>query len=307
MFILFNNKSCGGNAAIKWQTFIKNYDLNNSNVIETGKGDCKEIISFALSNGETEFTAAGGDGTVNYLLNTLISCSDNSQISSLKLGAIGLGSSNDLHKPYEKSNLIGMIPFRLNFSKSEFRDVGKLTFISEGNRITKYFLINASIGITAEGNFLFNNPDRILSHLKNLNTNSAILYSALKTISGYSDITAELKIKGANPWKVNITNLNIVKNPNITGNLSYGYPANYNNGKFNVHLAHDMSKLEVIQLFLALQKGKIDKIDKLDSFSADEFEIISDKLFNLEYDGEVIQTDSVLFSIKKEWIKVCTC
>jgi diacylglycerol kinase family enzyme len=68
-----------------------------------------------------------------------------------------------------------------------------------------------------------------------------------------------------------------------------------------------MNKFEVIQLFRALQKGSIERIAKLESFPAKEIEIISDKVFNLEYDGEVIQTNSVLFSIKKEWIRVCKC
>jgi diacylglycerol kinase family enzyme len=185
--------------------------------------------------------------------------------------------------------------------------VGELSFQHNGERITRYFIINASIGITAEGNFLFNNPDRILKYLKRFNTNSAILYSALKTIFGYKDFEADIRMDEGKSAKVNITNLNIIKNPHVSGDLCYGYPAVYNDGKMNIHLAHDMNKFEVIQLFRALQKGSIERIAKLESFPVKEIEVNSEKVFNLEYDGEVIQTNSVLFSIKKEWIKVCKC
>jgi diacylglycerol kinase family enzyme len=307
MLILLNDKSCGGNAASKWETFINNYDLKDCTVIKAEDGNSGERISYALSNGETDYAAAGGDGTVNFLLNKLMCLSNASQIHNLRLGAIGLGSSNDFHKPYSESNLVEDIPYKLNFSNSELRDVGELSFQHNGERITRYFIINASIGITAEGNFLFNNPDRILKYLKRLNTNSAIIYSALKTIFEYKDFETEIRKDGGKPTKVNITNLNIIKNPNVSGDLCYGYPAVYNDGKMNIHLAHDMNKFEVIQLFRALQKGSIERIANLEFFPAKEIEIISDKVFNLEYDGEVVQTNSVLFSIKKEWIKVCKC
>ena len=307
MFILLNDKACGGNAANKWQTFTKKYDLKDNIVITADKEDDGDRISSAISNGETEFVAAGGDGTVNFLLNKLMCISNEPSVHNLRLGAIGLGSSNDFHKPYNESNLIDNIHYRLNFNKSELRDVGKLSFLFNGIRVTRYFIINASIGITADGNYLFNNPDKILNHLKKLNTNCAILYSALKTIFGYRDFEAQIRGDNAGMSKVNITNLNIIKNPNVSGDLSYGYTADYNNGQMNIHLAHDMNKFEIIKLFLALQKGRIENIAKLESFPAEEIEINSDKVFNLEYDGEVVQTNSVLFSVKKEWIKVCKC
>jgi len=307
MYILLNDKSCGGNAANKWQIFIKNYDLKKSSVITTDEVDDGERITAAISNGETDFVAAGGDGTINFLLNKLICLANESRIHNFRLGAIGLGSSNDFHKPYNELNLIDNIPYKLNFNKSELRDVGELSFLFNGNRVTRFFIINASIGITADGNHLFNNPDKMLNPLKKLNTNSAILYSALKTIFGYRDFEAQIIRDSAGASKVNITNLNIIKNPHVSGDLSYGYPAVYNDGKMNIHLAHNMNKYEIIMLFLALQKGNIENIAKLESFPAKEIEITSNKVFNLEYDGEVVQTNSVLFSIKKEWIKVCTC
>jgi diacylglycerol kinase (ATP) len=307
MFILLNDNSCGGIAANKWQTFVNNYNLEGYTVIKAGEADCGKLISSAISDGETDYAAAGGDGTVNFLLNKLMNLASESQIHNLRLGAIGLGSSNDFHKPYEESNLIDNIPYKLGFNKSELRDVGELSYQHKGERVTRYFIINASIGITAEGNFLFNNPDKILNYLKRFNTNSAILYSALNTIFRYRDFDAEIKIDGSKPAKVNITNLNIIKNPNVSGNLCYGYQAVYNDGKMNIHLAHDMNKIEVIRLFLALQKGIVKNISKLESFPVNKIEITSGKVFNLEYDGEVVITNSVLFSIKKEWIKVCTC
>jgi diacylglycerol kinase (ATP) len=306
MLILVNERSCGGKASVKWQIFVKLNKLEGCTIIKAGDVNCDEKILHALSAGETDYVAAGGDGTVNFFINKLIALVNESGLNQIRLGAVGLGSSNDFHKPYNNAPMTGEIPYKLNFRNAELRDVGMLTYQNkDGELSTKYFLINASIGVTAEGNHLFNYPDAVLGYLKRMNTSSAIIYSAFKTIFTYNNMTAEIKINSCTPKRINITNLNIIKNPNVSGNLNYGYAPVYNNGKFNIHLAHDMNKFELIQLFLRLQKGNTHNIYKLDSWQAGEVQIKCDNEFKLEFDGEVITTNSAFFSVKKELLNVC--
>ena len=53
----------------------------------------------ALARGTRVFIAAGGDGTAHALLNALVDAPGRPPLDALALGAVGLGSSNDLHKP----------------------------------------------------------------------------------------------------------------------------------------------------------------------------------------------------------------
>src|SRR5437016_2873987 len=61
--------------------------------------DYSGAVSSAVHNGERSFVAAGGDGTVNALLNAIVACENRPPLEEFTLGAVGLGSSNDFHKP----------------------------------------------------------------------------------------------------------------------------------------------------------------------------------------------------------------
>ena len=64
-----------------------------------------ESVRLAFDRGERVFIAAGGDGTVNMLVNAIMALEDRSNVS---LGAVGLGSSNDFHKQRLKGAVIAL-------------------------------------------------------------------------------------------------------------------------------------------------------------------------------------------------------
>ena len=100
------------------------------------------------------FISAGGDGSINYLLNTLIKITGRHS-KNYCLGGIGLGSSNDFLKPF--SDYIDGVPVRINPDFENLTDVGKVTYTDEKSEVkARYFIVNASLGITADANLLFN-------------------------------------------------------------------------------------------------------------------------------------------------------
>ncbi|MEJ2615275.1 MAG: acylglycerol kinase family protein [Ignavibacteriaceae bacterium] len=165
MLVIINPKSCGGSALKKWKAVEPGLSqkINCADLFFlNGSIPMQLCIRAALCNGETKFVAAGGDGTLNLLINSIIKYSSIEQLNKIKIGAIGIGSSNDFYKPVKESDIVNNIPVRIDFDTAEPRDVGKITFENDGIIISKYFLINSSIGITADANYFFNNPDRIL-------------------------------------------------------------------------------------------------------------------------------------------------
>ena len=91
-------------------------------------------ISNAILKGERKFIAAGGDGTINYLLNEILSNPSKTIIDEIQIGAIGLGSSNDFHKPMYSSRLINGIPCKVDFTNTEERDIGCITYVHDGKK-----------------------------------------------------------------------------------------------------------------------------------------------------------------------------
>ena len=303
MVILLNTNCCGGKGLEKWNQ-IKNHILNSeTTILQTNENELIGKLKEYIKNGETKFVAAGGDGTVNYLLNSLVGASTNDQLKNITIGAIGIGSSNDFHKPFCAK--IGEIPVCIDFQNSYLRDVGVIKYDSDKGKIEKYFLINASIGITAEANNLFNKPDFILRRLKQFNTKTAIFYSAIKTMMTYRNLNAEIIING-DKLKTKLTNLGITKNSHFSGDFCYDSQADYTNGKFNIHLAHDMSKFDVLGLMKALTSRRFSKLKKTQSWKTARIKITSENKFAVEFDGEVVTTNQVEFKVLNKFIKVCS-
>ena len=308
MLIIINPKACGGTALNKWkilepELFNKFNNLNT--IILNGDHSFRMKINTALQNGETQFISAGGDGTLNYLVNTIINDSSPVQLNNIKIGAIGIGSSNDFYKPVNQCEAINNIPIKINPNVYEMRDVGKITINNEGIIRTKYFLINSSIGITAEANYFFNNPDKVLKSLKRKNTNPAIIYAAVRELLKYKNFEAEINSEETGKINTKITNLGIVKNPNFSGSMNYGCSADYENGLFNIHLCYDMNLKNRLKLFWALNNGKFNDVGKTKSWTTDKLIINSFKPFFIEFDGEIIISNSVEFSVLPKFLKVC--
>lgn len=302
MVILLNTNCCGGKSLEKWNR-IKNYIFNSeTSVLQANENELIAKLKKSIETGETLFIAAGGDGTLNYLLNSLIKLATSEQLNNIAIGAVGIGSSNDFHKPFR--SMIGEIPVCIDFQNTYLRDVGVITYGSDEGEVKKYFLINASLGITAEANNLFNKSDLILRRLKQFNTKTAIFYSAIKTMMTYRNLNAEIIIDGDN-YKTMLSNLGITKNPHFSGDFCYDSNANYSDGKFNVHLAYDMTRVEILKLLNALTCDRFSKLEKTKTWQTDGIKITSENKFAVEFDGEVVITNQVEFRVLNKFIKVC--
>jgi diacylglycerol kinase (ATP) len=307
MLVLVNPNACQGKAVEKWEGIKKLVDKKAvpSDCVRLNGKKSVDIISKYIKKGETEFVAAGGDGTVNNMLNDIVN-SANGQLKNIKIGAIGLGSSNDFHKPLDESEKVNGVYCKIDFSKIRLQDVCKIIYEDEnGKSISKCFLLNSGIGLTADANMLFNNPDKVLAYLKKKNTGIAIIYAALKTVLTYRN--KKVRITAGNVTKsVNLTNIGIVKNPNFSGNFCYDSECKPDSGKYNVHYCENMSLPRILLTLYRLSKRKFSGYRNTVSYETDHITIESDGKFAVEFDGEVIYTRKVSYSVLPVKIKICT-
>ena len=267
-------------------------------------GSTDKYILESVKKNKTDFIIAGGDGSINYFLNRCMNLLDGTDLKHIRIGAVGIGSSNDFHKPFLQENIIDGIPFKLNFNEAVNRDVGCIEYRKDGEILKKYFFINSSLGITAEGNKFFNYPDFILRYLKKINTQAAIMYAASKNIFTFKNFEIKIEINNES-FTADISNLGVIKSPFFTGKLRYHSDPLPDNGLFDVHLYESLSKIKLLKLFYNLSKGVSDKSENKKYWRTNKIKIASDKLFSVEYDGEVINTNKVEFSIIPRLIKVC--
>ena len=308
MMILLNPLAGGATAGKKWSGIerdIRRLHGEGNVCIPDGPSAVRSLLRDALRSSETDFVAAGGDGTVNLLLNELMELSTPAQLRTLRFGAIGLGSSNDFHKPFSSRSLVRGISCKLDVVRARPRDIGFLRIIREnGSAVTRHFMANASAGLTAQANETFNHPGRVLKHLKRLHTPAAIFATALRSMATFRNIEMTACCGSLGTFAVRLTNIGLVKNPYFSGELRYGGPADYESGTLDVHLCRDMNRLDLVRLFLSLRKGLFPSW-KTRSWKTARLLLTSKTPFAVEYDGETLRTTSVQFGVLQKLIRVC--
>ncbi len=311
MIIAINAAAAGGSSLRKWRRIeeaLRATDPPPEIFLLNGSTSTAAMLRSALERGETRFVAAGGDGTVNALVNSLLSVTTPSQRRKIQLGAIGLGSSNDFHKPLVSGGMIEGVPTRINFQDSPSRDIGTVSFQTIGGFQTRYFIVNASIGITAEANLLFNRSGLLLGVLKRSFTPAAILYAAIKTIFPYRNIGVGLSRPGQNKRNLSLTNLALLKNPNVSGSLRYDAVIPPDDGLLHAYLFTGLNKPGLLRLLLTLSKGCtcVAKRDpRVESFTESSMIVTSARPFALEFDGEVVAARIAQFGILPRHLRVC--
>ncbi|MDH5707304.1 MAG: diacylglycerol kinase family protein [Candidatus Aminicenantes bacterium] len=259
-------------------------------------------VASAVKKGDRFFIAAGGDGTVNLLANALMSFP--AAREEFTFGAVGLGGSNDYHKPFRPESFIRGVPIKINLKNAVLCDVIRVRF-QESNKhfISQYCLINASIGIVAQANALNNSRNPLIDAIRKVSVETSIVVAALMTIFTYRNIPCTLSLD--KPRQTNLTNLGVIKNPHFAGGLCYDTNIKLNDGNLGVNLCAGMNKFDAVRTMVRLYKHKFSGYPKTQSWMATKLSVSSEKTFALEIDGEHVLTKHAEFQIIPGALRCC--
>jgi diacylglycerol kinase family enzyme len=285
------------------------FEVEEISAPEQLRGRLAELVR----QGERRFVAAGGDGTVNLLLNAIMTLPESElceqerpEGDGIVLGAVGLGSSNDFHKPFDKSATIEGMPVKVDFNGARERDVIRIEYEEpEGPVATRYSLINASVGVTAEANARFNEPNWFIRAARAVSVDAAISAAVITTLATWTDVTCALATDGEEPAMASVTNLGVFKNAHFGGALCYDAPVAPDDGMLGVGLCENMSAFETVATLSALRRRRFSGRPKTRMWRARSLSIQGDRVFALETDGEVLQARSARFSIAPRRVSCC--
>ncbi len=307
-YIIIINPNCHqGKAWDKWR-LIKKQVLESLPepgfiFVLTPEFNWDKDITPMLSNKQNNIIiSAGGDGSMHYLVNYVMGLPEKIR-RNIAIGAIGLGSSNDFHKPYRQK--IEGIPVKFDYTKEPVLcDVGVVHFADSNNVIQKkYFIINASLGVTAFANNNFNHPKEWLKLLKKYCTNTAITFTAIFSILNYKNTLMKISFNGQTIVSP-VANVNILKIPYVSGSLYYSVPIKPADGNLSLHICLNMNKWELLKVLYNLTKGLFYADHKTISVTSDNLEVSSDEPFIFECDGETETAQKVTFSIIHKGINI---
>ena len=295
--ILVNLEANAGRAEKSWHKIrdkvVESLEGTFTIVSYTPSENITSIIDDLVNDLHARFiVSAGGDGSLHYIINHLMTY-PKSLRNEIVVGCIGLGSSNDSLKPLGKK--IFGIPLRIEPHNSLPVDLGTVV-IDDDESARKYFLNNASLGVTANANHLFNQPDLFIRMTKKSLTNVAIIYAALKTILFHRNIPAKLEYN-EDALDTKLSSISIIKTPYLAGLLKYDQAILRDDGKLGVNICDDMNKIQLINTVFGLMRSKFSGRPGCVSAFCNDIKIKCDSTVPIEIDGEILHGKEFTFSV----------
>jgi diacylglycerol kinase family enzyme len=309
MLVVLNPRAGGGKSLHRWRGIESRvrgiagpFDL----VVPESRETVVCAVLAAVARGERVFVAAGGDGTVSLIASLLYDLTPTRQRHDLVLGAIGLGSSNDFHKPFRLDRVLDGTPYRLDVVGSGLRDVGLLDYtLVDGNVGRRVWLANASVGITADANALFNDQGGAFRRLKRRLPPAAMAWAACRGILRGRARELRLAFEDEPATWVRARNVSVVKNPHVAGVLHYDSPYELASGELHLHVVNDVSLPRLCGILSGLARGRFTGQPGTWSRSVHQVSVAGRAPFPVEADGEVVVARRAVFSVAPHRIEVC--
>ncbi|MEO0335401.1 MAG: diacylglycerol kinase family protein [Pseudomonadota bacterium] len=245
--------------------------------------------------GHREFVSCGGDGTANAIIQQLLS--SKVDLSNFKLGALALGSSNDLHKPFQTEK--GRFPGLLDFENTNDIEILKVRVDETSDVVAS---LNTSIGLTAEANRTFNDFGLVGSWLKRVNVNLAIFLAILKTLFVFRPVHVSIATPSSS-FSSRCLNVQFIKQRFFAGDMAYPRPAQ--NGLFDMYVFEDLSYFQLFKGLLALKREKLPELKGMKKISTNRVRIESPTPIAFEFDGETMRGCVFEISISEQKLKLC--
>ena len=307
MVIMVNARASGGRARGRWENV--RHDMDTSGVTATAflprtGAELDEIVRLRLARGEDAFIAGGGDGTVNRMVNTLAGLGGPQSLSRLTIGALGLGSSNDFHKPLRPSCTIQGTAAAVNSSGARSRDAVCVTITHDGSTHNRWFLLNGGFGFTARANALFNGSRSATRLLKRVSTTAAIIVAILRTLYRMQDQRLMLASPAGPATSLPVTNLAVLKSRWVSGSLAF--PDTWTaDGMLGIVLLTRARRIQVVRFLADLLRGRCRTSEYCQHFLTRSLTVSSPVPVALELDGEIEYGSRFEFHVHRNLLKVC--
>lgn len=304
-FVLLNSRAGGDSAAQRWPAVARALPPRfNGSVVELDReGRWRVAVREAWAASVRSFVAAGGDGTVGSLVDALLSERGATSGGRPTVAAIGLGSSNDYHKPVQARE--SGVPVRVGPATVP-TDVGLARWTDPtGRQHQRHFAVSASLGLCAEGNRLFNTAAGTGAFVRWLAPAVAITRAALSAVARHRNTDATLQVDDET-MVVAVSNLSVGKTPWVSGGLRYdGAAVLPADGLLSVHLCHDMNRLGLLRVLLDLSRGHFGSAPGRRSWRAAGCDVQSDRPITLELDGETTLAADISIRVIPRSIDAC--
>lgn len=302
--VIVNPRARRGRAARTYERIRREVeaDFRVRHTLLDASGEWLDAIHRARLDGIDRVVAVGGDGTVHAVANALLA--DGIEAArDVQLGAIGVGSSNDFHKP-PRSRVCGA-PARLGAPVRH--DAGLATWEdARGVQHARWFLVSASLGISARANRRFSRDRGVARWLGARSVHAAIAHAAIGALVSHESVRGRLREEsGGEHRPVDVSNLGVMLTPYLAGVFRYDADVPRPPGTFALHLCDGMTRLQLLGAMADLSRGRFAASPETKSWASRDIEVELDNEADLELDGELFRARAVRFRAFSDAIAVC--
>ncbi|MCP5064810.1 MAG: diacylglycerol kinase family lipid kinase [Ignavibacteriae bacterium] len=290
-FAIINPTSGNGSSKKKWpqiENLLNTYNFDFDYAFTEHENHSPELIQQAIERGFLNIICVGGDGTLHNIVNGIM---NQSKVPSneVTIGMIPIGTGNDWVKTHNIPNDFEKVIQLIKNGNIKTQDLGKIEFINEDrkpiyfnnlagvgfdgfvvSKVHKYkhfgaiaYLVGAAMGLFSFKNFKSNT----VVDAKEFNSKTLMVLVGLCNYSG--------------------------------GGMQLTKEANPFDGLFDISIAKNIGKLDIIRNLTKLFNGKIVNHKKVETLKSDSISITidEDELPFIQADGELIGKGNIVVYI----------
>ena len=240
-------------------------------------------------NGETHFIVAGGDGTLNEIVNGIFN-GKNSQCDQIVIGMLPVGTGNDWIRTFGIPDHYQMAMDIILKGKTVVQDVGLVEYTDQEINVSRFFVNIAGFGFDAmvamRANKLKNNG---LSGLRVYI--ESFLWSYFNHKAGQTDVVIDDE-----KLSVNLFSASVGIGKFNGGGMMQVPDANPVNGSFHITIIRNLGIWGILQNFLKLYNGSFVRDYRVSTHTGKQVQLSAEKPISGEVDGESMGNSS--FSLK---------
>jgi len=290
-FVIINPTSGNGSGRKKWsqiQKLLKAYEFVFEFEFTKYSNHSSVLVQNAIKKGYTNIISIGGDGTLHNIINGILTQSDLSS-EEINVGVIPIGTGNDWIKTHKIPKQIESAIQIIKNGIIKQQDVGKIDFLNMKKK-SVYFINLAGVGFDGY----------VVSKVNKYKRFGALAYLIGAILGMFSFKNFNSKT---------IINSEIIESKTLMiligicsysgGGMQLTKTPNYSDGIFDISVAKNLSKLDIIKNIANLYNGKIVNYKKVETRKSDviQIEIKNNDFPYIQADGELLGKGDISVTI----------
>lgn len=290
-FVIINPTSGNGLSKRQWpkvKALLQTYEFDFDFSFTENENHSPKLLQQAIENGFLNIICVGGDGTLHNIVNGIMN-QDRVSSEEVAVGMVPIGTGNDWVKTHHIPNDFKKAIQLIKKGSKKNQDLGKIKFLNE-DREPVYFNNLAGVGFDGF----------VVSKVHKYKHFGALAYLTGSVLGLFSFKNFKSKVVVNNTEINSKTLMVLVGLCNYSGGgMQLTKDANPFDGLFDISIAKNIGKLDIIKNLTKLFSGNIVNHKKVETLKSNVITITidEDELPFIQADGELIGKGNITVSV----------